>query len=374
MKRIVMLFMALTLILSSVVAFAETDEPSGWAVESINQLRETKYFREEAFKNYKNDITRKEFIYLAVRVYEVVNGEITADPSIKFSDTDDIYALKGATVGITTGIGNGKFGPDILLTREQLAVLMVNTLELANLEVKASDGYTFVDEGDFSSWAKDKIYIAKANGIINGVGNDTFNSQGQASIEQALIITNKILVAYPDSRAGGKLAHIIDITKAGNSDEILKPGDYDFQEDTKIQEIMSKYGTTPDDVDGSNYQMGVHANGFDYAENTFDGQTFADVTVNVVDNNVKISIRNYNDKIKAMVVDFMDYAFASDNGHADVMNKVFSDFENTKVKVIGSDDYSYATGSLIGKSFDIGNVNVEYKSTTGSFIIYLTIN
>ncbi|WP_407646432.1 S-layer homology domain-containing protein [Fusibacter ferrireducens] len=41
-------------------------------------------------------------------------------------DTKALYALKGATVGITSG----KFGPNELLTREQLAAMMVKILTM----------------------------------------------------------------------------------------------------------------------------------------------------------------------------------------------------------------------------------------------------
>lgn len=49
---------------------------------------------------YEKDITRGEFIYIAVRMYEVLSGvEIEIDKSIAFTDTNDSYALKGASVG-----------------------------------------------------------------------------------------------------------------------------------------------------------------------------------------------------------------------------------------------------------------------------------
>ena len=193
MKKIlcVLLILAMFLVMP---LYAETSEPSSWAEESVENLKEYNLFREETFSNYKDNITRKDFIYLAVRIYEAIKGEnITPNPDLAFNDTNDIYALKGATIGITSGIGNDKFGPDVLLTREQLAVLMVNTMKLAGLELKPAGTYKFDDEANFSSWAKGPVYIAKANGIINGVGDDKFDCSGNATNEVAIIITNKIL-------------------------------------------------------------------------------------------------------------------------------------------------------------------------------------
>lgn len=192
MKKI-LIILAMLLMVSSFV-YADTDEPSEWAIENVEELKNTNDFRDEAFVDYQSNITRQEFIYLAVRIFEILDGKpINADASITFTDTDDIYARKGATVGITAGIGNGKFGPNDLLTREQLAVLMINTLNLGNIKLNENNGYAFNDDNEFSSWAKKSIYLAKSNDIVSGVGQDMFNSKGNATVEQAIIITNKML-------------------------------------------------------------------------------------------------------------------------------------------------------------------------------------
>ena len=127
MKRIVAtLLIGLILLGSSTVAFAATNAtssgtPTGYALQGIEQLATYDQLRQEAFSGYQAAISRQKFIYLAVRLYESLNNlAIEVNPAISFSDTDDMYALKGATTGITSGIGDGKFGPDILLTREQI--------------------------------------------------------------------------------------------------------------------------------------------------------------------------------------------------------------------------------------------------------------
>lgn len=192
MKRMIILIMVALLI--PMAAYAEISQPSTWAKESVENLKASNMLKDEVFRNYKYNINRQEFIYLAVRLYETIKGSpIAIDKSISFKDTKDIYALKGATVGITSGIGNGNFGPKVLITREQLAVLLINTLKLAGAELKEAGQYRFNDENKFADWSKDAIYLAQANGIVNGVGNDQFNSKGNATTEVAMIIVNKIL-------------------------------------------------------------------------------------------------------------------------------------------------------------------------------------
>jgi len=191
MKRLIIIVLMVSLIVSGAYA-----EPSTWASDSVTELKATGYIEASFFDDYQKDITRKEFIYLAVRAYEVLNNEeITGYESITFTDTDDIYARKAAKVGITSGIGNGEFGVDQLLTREQLAVFMVKVLDLSNIDIDKGS-HKFADEEDFSSWAVDAIKKAKANGIISGVGDNRFNSKGNATKEVAMIILNNILKTY----------------------------------------------------------------------------------------------------------------------------------------------------------------------------------
>lgn len=192
MKQLTIVLLSILLLGTHVTHAAS--EPSPWAKEGVNALQVTEKFREEAFQEYQDTITREEFIYLAVRLFEIYNDqEIIIDESIEFTDTDDPYALKGATVGLTTGIGNNKFGPKELLTREQLATFMIRTLGIGQVKLNDDSGYRFSDDEAFSSWAKRNIYLAKANNIVDGVGNDRFNPKGTATVEQALLITHNIL-------------------------------------------------------------------------------------------------------------------------------------------------------------------------------------
>jgi hypothetical protein len=87
-------------------------------------------------------ITRAEFSALAVAVYESAKGEIMGRGV--FSDTDDEAVGKAAFVGIVNGMGDGKFNPDGTFTREMAAVVLSNLANalgqpLALCEVEFSD-------------------------------------------------------------------------------------------------------------------------------------------------------------------------------------------------------------------------------------------
>lgn len=172
--------------------------PSSWADAPILELLATDILRDEAFNKWQDGITRLDFVYLMVTLYETITGQpIVVDDGISFDDCEDVYALKAASVEITSGIGGGLFGPDILLTREQMTTFMVRTLKASEIDLTPVDnGYKFSDDDGMSYWAKDSIYLAKRNSIMGGVGDNNFSPKGTASREQALVIMNRLLAKY----------------------------------------------------------------------------------------------------------------------------------------------------------------------------------
>ena len=77
--------------------------------------------------------------------------------------------------GIVSGYGNGKFGPDDLITREQMANMLYYYAQWAGLEPSAgADALQgFQDAGQVSSWASDAVSWAVSSGLISGTGNQT---------------------------------------------------------------------------------------------------------------------------------------------------------------------------------------------------------
>lgn len=170
------------------------DRPSDWAKDAIARLAQKNLLEEDTFKNYQDTISREKFIYLAVRLYEALKNEsVVIDPTLSFKDTTDSYALKGATIGITKGTSTDTFSPELDLSRETLATLFMRTLALTDAEIKPADKELFADHDSISSWALESIYLAKSNGILSGTGNGKVSPQDTATVEQALMILNRIL-------------------------------------------------------------------------------------------------------------------------------------------------------------------------------------
>ncbi len=94
--------------------------------------------------------------------------------------------------GIVNGYGEGEFGPDDNITREQMAAILyrycaykgIRTTETADLS-----GYT--DASQISSWAKSALEWANGAKLINGNGSGILDPQGEATRAQAAAILHR---------------------------------------------------------------------------------------------------------------------------------------------------------------------------------------
>lgn len=139
----------------------------------------------------QKQITRKEFAALAVKFYEQMSGKkAKAADKNTFTDTTDTEVLKAFNLGITQGMGDGKFEPDFLITREQVATMLHRTILLAKGEIEFDKTKVkeFADNAEISDWAYDAVYFMKENSIINGVGDDRFDAKSDSAREAAIAI------------------------------------------------------------------------------------------------------------------------------------------------------------------------------------------
>lgn len=87
-----------------------------------------------------------------------------------------------ASAGIVGGYGNGLFGPDDKITREQLAVML---WRYAGSPAATSKELRFSDAHQASGWALDALRWAVENGIINGKGSGILDPAGPATRAEA---------------------------------------------------------------------------------------------------------------------------------------------------------------------------------------------
>ena len=95
---------------------------------------------------------------------------------------------------IVQGIGNNQFGPDRLISRQDMAVMMVNYAKATGYTLPVSQqAVTFADAGSISAYAKDAVKAIQKTGVINGKTGNLFDPQGNATRAEASTILRRFV-------------------------------------------------------------------------------------------------------------------------------------------------------------------------------------
>lgn len=129
-------------------------------------------------------MTRGMFVTALGRLAE---ADVSKYTKSSFSDvTADAYYMgyvEWATKNeIVKGISQGKFAPDQSITREQMAVIMVNyAKEIGFTLPKVHAETVFVDNTNISTYAKDAVRAMQMAGVMSGKDGNKFDPQGIAT-------------------------------------------------------------------------------------------------------------------------------------------------------------------------------------------------
>ena len=103
--------------------------------------------------------------------------------------TDNVEAIEVLqAVGIMTGDENGKFNPDANVTRNEIAVVMSNLLNLDYDYYRGTN--PFVDVPD---WAAPYVAACAAEGVVAGIGNNMYGGSNNVTAAQAALMIMKAL-------------------------------------------------------------------------------------------------------------------------------------------------------------------------------------
>lgn len=132
--------------------------------------------------------------------YAKKTGKTFVDVSKDYWAYDAITMMTKAN--ILVGMGDGRFDPNAVMTREQFATMIA---QLFMIEINQPiAGYIFKDlNGGF---ADKYISLLYALGIIDGKGDNMFGPKDSLTRAQAIAIINKIIGRLPDNNSFGAVA------------------------------------------------------------------------------------------------------------------------------------------------------------------------
>lgn len=130
--------------------------------------------------------------------YPDVKGEAFEDAVTVLSD-----------LGVVSGYEDGTYGPEKIVTRAEMAVLVVRALGYSDVTSGTS---TFTDMDGYG-WAEPYISVAQGLGIISGYGDGTFRPGNTVSYDEAATMLVAALGYTPESLNGTWPSNFVDKAK-----------------------------------------------------------------------------------------------------------------------------------------------------------------
>lgn len=215
MKRFTALL--LTGILSCTAATASfaavTDNAAPWAKASLEYAYNEGLLTAEELQNIKTPMKRAEFCKLILRFLEAATGEERkATKKSPFRDCSDPAVLAVYEAGIVGGVEDGIFAPERTMTREQMTIILVRTLEVCGIDLSAkAKAIPFEDTKRLYDTSKQYISELYGANILKGYENNTFRPHHQMTVQEAAVAFTQ---AYK---------YMIETTKPAKPEKVEEP-------------------------------------------------------------------------------------------------------------------------------------------------------
>lgn len=170
-----------------------------WAKDSALRSVSLGLFSGTSATTFSPDMTMSRAM-MAMVFYRMA-GSPAVSGTDSFTDTakDSWYSTAvtwAAQQGVISGYGDGRFGPDDPVTREQMVTILHSYAESCKYNVTAQkDLSAFTDAGQISSFAVESMRWAVAEGLVTGTSASTLSPLDAVSRGQAATI----LVQFYDS-------------------------------------------------------------------------------------------------------------------------------------------------------------------------------
>lgn len=179
---------------ASKVFFADTQ--NHWAHGDINLMVAAGIAngRGDGLFSPSEAITRAEFSAFLIRAFRL--APLYYEQGFNDVKPWNWYAgvVETATkYGFTQGMGDGIFAPDLPVTREQMAVMIVRACNKAGIPLPAGGAISFGDSYYISSWAREDVSKATAAGLIKGTDKGNFEPQKNATRAEAITVIKRMI-------------------------------------------------------------------------------------------------------------------------------------------------------------------------------------
>ncbi len=167
-----------------------TDIDGHWAEDSIRRLVDKGIIEGYSDNTFRPDIgiTRAEFTKLMVTALGLNTDEATETYEDTVNHWAKNFIAAGTKYGIVNGIGDNLFAPDVVITREQIAMIIYRIA--GKPEVTAHE---FADRDEISDYAKAAVDYVANNGIMIGFEGNVFKGTESSTRAQIATVVDRLL-------------------------------------------------------------------------------------------------------------------------------------------------------------------------------------
>ena len=160
-----------------------------WARTAINGLamRGMISGRDQYTFDPNANITRAEYCQILMGAINALNAKGESTFADVASTAWYYNAVSVASqLGIVSGYGDGNFGPNDLITRQDMALMTYKTAKIMNKSLEPVNAeITFEDSHEISDYAFEAVMTLQKAGIINGMTDTTFEPHSNATRAQS---------------------------------------------------------------------------------------------------------------------------------------------------------------------------------------------
>ncbi|MBT2644626.1 S8 family serine peptidase [Bacillus sp. ISL-41] len=176
------------------------DIKNHWAKPEIEQLASRLIIQGKTADLFSpnEEITRAQFVVLLSRMLSIPTKEYSGTfRDVPKSQTwAAVYIEAAQRHGITSGLGDGTFQPNRIITRQEMAAMIVRALRVENpdaLQESSATTKPFTDDKQLSTTFKQEIYQATKAGLIKGLPDGSFNPLAKATRAQTSVVLYRAL-------------------------------------------------------------------------------------------------------------------------------------------------------------------------------------
>ena len=171
-----------------------TDIAGHWAQNDIEEMFRRGIVSGVTETTFEPDrsISRAEFATLVTKALQLSSNVSAGFVDVSEREWYAPYVNAAASAGLIVG-SDGYFRPDDLITREEMAVIVVKSLAFVGKTAGSGEIDKFVDKDTISEWAKPFVDQAASIGLIKGVTPDTFDGRSNTTRAQAVSVIKRLL-------------------------------------------------------------------------------------------------------------------------------------------------------------------------------------